>query len=181
MRTAPFAARVGDAPYPGTRYRADTAGRGRRAPGGPHDLAGSTPLPRRERSPAAAIEIGTNFLVAEADTRATVESEGNNPLRRTRPDTLISVVRVEKIVPTRRDLEVSLQLLARSATGWTDSRRAPTIPEESFRRRWQRPRGAYEGNGHTGTGHGGDTGRHRALGTGHPPGGAGSTPDGRTR
>ena len=46
-----------------------------------------------------------------------VESEGNGRMCLTLPETLISVVGVEKIVPTFSDLEVFLQLLPRSSTG----------------------------------------------------------------
>ena len=45
-----------------------------------------------------------------------VESEGNGRMCLTLPDTLISVVGIEKIVPTFADLEVFLQLLPRSST-----------------------------------------------------------------
>ena len=46
-----------------------------------------------------------------------VESEGNGRMCLTLPETLISVVGVEKLVPTFADLEVFLQLLPRSSTG----------------------------------------------------------------
>jgi len=45
-----------------------------------------------------------------------LESEGNGRMCLTLPQTLISVVGIEKIVPTFRDLEVFLQLLPRSST-----------------------------------------------------------------
>lgn len=45
-----------------------------------------------------------------------VESEGNGRMCLTLPETLISVVGIEKIVPTWRDLEVFLQTLPRSST-----------------------------------------------------------------
>ncbi|SDX92027.1 L-lactate dehydrogenase complex protein LldF [Micromonospora pattaloongensis] len=60
---------------------------------------------------------GANFAVAETGTLAVVESEGNGRMCLTLPETLISVVGIEKIVPTFRDLEVFLQLLPRSSTG----------------------------------------------------------------
>jgi len=46
-----------------------------------------------------------------------VESEGNGRMCLTLPEVLISVVGIEKVVPTWTDLEVFLQLLPRSATG----------------------------------------------------------------
>ena len=46
-----------------------------------------------------------------------VESEGNGRMCLTLPDTLITVMGIEKLLPTWRDLEVFLQLLPRSSTG----------------------------------------------------------------
>ena len=46
-----------------------------------------------------------------------VESEGNGRMCLTLSDTLISVVGIEKVIPTVDDLEVFLQLLPRSSTG----------------------------------------------------------------
>ncbi|MEV1289915.1 lactate utilization protein B [Micromonospora sp. NPDC049679] len=60
---------------------------------------------------------GANFAVAETGTLTVVESEGNGRMCLTLPETLISVVGIEKLVPTLRDLEVFLQLLPRSSTG----------------------------------------------------------------
>ena len=60
---------------------------------------------------------GANFLVAETGTVAIVESEGNGRMCLTLPKTLISIVGIEKVVPRFADLEVMLQVLARSATG----------------------------------------------------------------
>jgi L-lactate dehydrogenase complex protein LldF len=66
---------------------------------------------------AAVAVSGANFAVAETGTLVVVESEGNGRMCLTLPQTLISVVGIEKIVPTFRDLEVFLQLLPRSSTG----------------------------------------------------------------
>jgi L-lactate dehydrogenase complex protein LldF len=55
--------------------------------------------------------------VAETGTLAVVESEGNGRMCLTLPDTLITVMGIEKVVPAWRDLEVFLQLLPRSSTG----------------------------------------------------------------
>ena len=59
---------------------------------------------------------GANFAVAETGTLMVVESEGNGRMCLTLPRTLITVLGVEKLVPTWRDLEVFLQLLPRSST-----------------------------------------------------------------
>ncbi|MCF8606506.1 LutB/LldF family L-lactate oxidation iron-sulfur protein [Gordonia sp. HY442] len=60
---------------------------------------------------------GTNFGVAETGTLGVVESEGNGRMCLTMPQTLITVMGIEKVVPTYADLEVFLQLLPRSSTG----------------------------------------------------------------
>jgi L-lactate dehydrogenase complex protein LldF len=60
---------------------------------------------------------GANFAVAETGTICVVESEGNGRFCLTLPDVLVTVMGIEKVVPTFRDLEVMLQLLPRSATG----------------------------------------------------------------
>ncbi|MFK3983718.1 LutB/LldF family L-lactate oxidation iron-sulfur protein [Micromonospora sp. NPDC050397] len=60
---------------------------------------------------------GANFAVAETGTLVVVESEGNGRMCLTLPETLISVVGIEKLLPSFRDLEVFLQLLPRSSTG----------------------------------------------------------------
>ena len=46
-----------------------------------------------------------------------VESEGNGRMCLTLPETLITVMGIEKVVPAWRDLDVFLQLLPRSSTG----------------------------------------------------------------
>jgi L-lactate dehydrogenase complex protein LldF len=60
---------------------------------------------------------GANFAVAETGTLAVVESEGNGRMCLTLPETLITVMGIEKVVPTWQDLEVFLQLLPRASTG----------------------------------------------------------------
>ncbi|MFC7373665.1 MULTISPECIES: LutB/LldF family L-lactate oxidation iron-sulfur protein [unclassified Brachybacterium] len=67
--------------------------------------------------PGSVAISGANFAVAETGTMVVVESEGNGRMCLTLPKTLISVVGIEKIVPTFEDLEVFLQLLPRSSTG----------------------------------------------------------------
>jgi L-lactate dehydrogenase complex protein LldF len=60
---------------------------------------------------------GANFLIAENGSVAIVESEGNGRMCLTLPRTLITLAGIEKVVPRFGDLEVLLQVLARSATG----------------------------------------------------------------
>jgi len=60
---------------------------------------------------------GANFLIAETGSVAVVESEGNGRMCLTLPRTLITLAGIEKVLPRFQDLEVMLQLLARSATG----------------------------------------------------------------
>lgn len=60
---------------------------------------------------------GANFLIAETGGVAIVESEGNGRMCLTLPRTMITLAGIEKVLPTFRDLEVLLQVLARSATG----------------------------------------------------------------
>ncbi|MEE1816767.1 LutB/LldF family L-lactate oxidation iron-sulfur protein [Streptomyces sp. SP18ES09] len=94
---------------------------GRPAPEGlsdtPAELAEAARLHLREKFLRARVGIsGANFMVAETGTLVVVESEGNGRMCLTLPETLISVVGIEKVVPTWRDLEVFLQTLPRSST-----------------------------------------------------------------
>ena len=84
----------------------------------PGDLAEAARLHLRERFLPRQVAIsGANFAVAETGTVCVVESEGNGRFCTTLPDTLITVVGIEKLVPAPEDLEVFLQLLPRSSTG----------------------------------------------------------------
>jgi L-lactate dehydrogenase complex protein LldF len=60
---------------------------------------------------------GANFAVAETGTVCVFESEGNGRMCTTLPDVLVTVMGIEKLVPTWQDMEVFLQLLPRSSTG----------------------------------------------------------------
>jgi L-lactate dehydrogenase complex protein LldF len=60
---------------------------------------------------------GANFAIAETGSVCVVESEGNGRMCVSLPKVLISLIGIEKIVPTFQDLEVFLQTLPRSATG----------------------------------------------------------------
>jgi L-lactate dehydrogenase complex protein LldF len=83
----------------------------------PAELAEAARLHLREKFLRAKVGIsGANFMVAETGTLAVFESEGNGRMCLTLPETLISVVGIEKVVPTWRDLEVFLQTLPRSST-----------------------------------------------------------------
>jgi L-lactate dehydrogenase complex protein LldF len=60
---------------------------------------------------------GANFFIAETGAVGVVESEGNGRMCLTLPRTMITLAGIEKVLPRFQDLEVTLQLLARSATG----------------------------------------------------------------
>jgi L-lactate dehydrogenase complex protein LldF len=95
---------------------------GRPAPEGltdePRRLAEAARLHLREKFLRAKVAIsGANFAIAETGTLVVVESEGNGRMCLTLPETLISVVGIEKVLPTWDDLGTFLQLLPRSSTG----------------------------------------------------------------
>lgn len=84
----------------------------------PAELAEASRRFLREQFMQAKVAIsGANFGVAETGTVAIVESEGNGRMCLTLPETLITVMGIEKLLPTFQDLEVFLQLLPRSSTG----------------------------------------------------------------
>ena len=81
-------------------------------------LANAARLHLREKFLSARVAVsGANFAIAETGTLSVVESEGNGRMCLTLPQTLITVMGIEKVLPTWRDLEVFLQLLPRSSTG----------------------------------------------------------------
>ena len=83
----------------------------------PEDLAEAARLYLRKKFLNAEVGIsGANFGVAETGTVAVVESEGNGRMCTTLPDTLITLMGIEKIIPTWKDFEVFMQLLPRSST-----------------------------------------------------------------
>lgn len=83
----------------------------------PEDLAEAARLYLRKKFLNAEVGIsGANFAVADTGTVAVVESEGNGRMCTTLPDTLITVMGIEKIIPEWRDFEVFMQLLPRSST-----------------------------------------------------------------
>lgn len=103
-------------------FRRRMAAAGRPAPedltDDPAELAGAARLHLREKFLRAKMAVsGANFAVADSGTLVVVESEGNGRMCLTLPEVLVSVVGIEKIVPTWSDLDVFLQLLPRSSTG----------------------------------------------------------------
>jgi L-lactate dehydrogenase complex protein LldF len=103
-------------------FRTRMATAGRPAPDDlsdePAELANAARLHLREKFLNARMAVsGANFAVAESGTLVVVESEGNGRMCLTLPEVLVSVVGIEKIVPTWSDLDVYLQLLPRSSTG----------------------------------------------------------------
>ncbi|HZL04784.1 MAG TPA: lactate utilization protein B [Coriobacteriia bacterium] len=84
----------------------------------PAHLAGAARRHLREKFLRAKVAVsGANFAVADTGTLVVVESEGNGRMCLTLPEVLVSIVGIEKVVPTWTDLEVFLQLLPRSSTG----------------------------------------------------------------
>ena len=84
----------------------------------PAELAEASRTFLREQFMDAKVAIsGANFGIAETGTVTIVESEGNGRMCLTLPETLISVMGIEKLLPTFQDYEVFLQLLPRSSTG----------------------------------------------------------------
>jgi L-lactate dehydrogenase complex protein LldF len=83
----------------------------------PSALAEAARLHLRRRFLEAKVGIsGANFAVAETGSVAVVESEGNGRMVTTLPEVLITVMGIEKVIPSWQDFEVFLQLLPRSST-----------------------------------------------------------------
>ncbi|HET9110654.1 MAG TPA: LutB/LldF family L-lactate oxidation iron-sulfur protein [Ktedonobacterales bacterium] len=95
-----------------------TIAQGEDLPDDPPQLTAAARRYLRKQFLAAQVAIsGANFAVAETGTVAVVESEGNGRMCLTLPKTLITVMGIEKIIPSFQDFEVFLQLLPRSSTG----------------------------------------------------------------
>lgn len=60
---------------------------------------------------------GVNFAAADSGTMVTVTNEGNARLCTTAPRIHVAVMGMERVVPTVEDMQVMLEVLARSATG----------------------------------------------------------------
>jgi L-lactate dehydrogenase complex protein LldF len=87
-------------------------------PDEPRRLAMAARAHLRRKFLAARVAVsGANFGIAETGTIAVVESEGNGRMCLTLPQSLITVMGIEKVLPSWSDLEVFLQLLPRSSTG----------------------------------------------------------------
>jgi L-lactate dehydrogenase complex protein LldF len=83
----------------------------------PRQLAMAARAHLRRKFLQAKVAIsGANFGVADTGTLAVVESEGNGRMCLTLPETLITLMGIEKLVPSFTDLEVFMQLLPRSST-----------------------------------------------------------------
>jgi len=90
-----------------------------------HTLTSDTPtltrfvrLQMRERFLQGDIGItGCNFAVANTGSIVLVTNEGNGRMVSTLPSVQITLMGMERIVPSFRELDVMLNLLARSATG----------------------------------------------------------------
>ena len=96
---------------------------------------------------------GANFGIAETGTIGVVESEGNGRMCLTMPRVLVTLMGIEKVLPSWQDLEVFLQLLPRSLDRRADEpvhvavdgraarRRAAGVPPGAARRRPHRRAG----------------------------------------
>lgn len=84
----------------------------------PADLAEASRIRLRDKFLQSKVAVsGVNFGIAETGSLSIVESEGNGRMCLTLPDTLISFMGIEKLLPSFEDFEVFLQLLPRSSTG----------------------------------------------------------------
>ncbi|MED1470391.1 MULTISPECIES: LutB/LldF family L-lactate oxidation iron-sulfur protein [Bacillus] len=84
----------------------------------PEELAYQARVTLREKFLEADIGItGCNFAVAETGSFSLVTNEGNADLVTALPKTQITVMGMERIVPTFEEMEVLVSLLTRSAVG----------------------------------------------------------------
>lgn len=84
----------------------------------PEHLAEASRKHLRKRFLSADVAVsGANFGIADSGTLSVVESEGNGRMCVTLPKTLITLMGIEKLLPSFEDLEVFMQLLPRSSTG----------------------------------------------------------------
>jgi L-lactate dehydrogenase complex protein LldF len=83
----------------------------------PEDLTNAARLYLRKKFLNAKVGVsGANFAVAETGTVCVVESEGNGRMCTTLPPVLVTLMGIEKVIPTWQDFEVFMQLLPRSST-----------------------------------------------------------------
>ncbi|WP_223635549.1 LutB/LldF family L-lactate oxidation iron-sulfur protein [Planococcus sp. 4-30] len=84
----------------------------------PKQLAAFARSQLRETFMQADIGVtGCNFAVAESGTISLVTNEGNANMVTTFPETQISIMGMERLVPTWEELDVMTNLLSRSAVG----------------------------------------------------------------
>jgi|SRR5690625_3343983 len=113
-----------------------TRKRGYRQTDQPEELAAFARDQLRQEFLSADIGItGCNFAVAESGAVTLVTNEGNGRLVTSLPETLISVMGMERVVPTWEELDVLLSLLTRSAVGqkltsYVTSFTGPRLPGE---------------------------------------------------
>lgn len=92
--------------------------RGYQASDKPEELAAFAREQLRQEFLSADVGItGCNFAVAESGAVTLVTNEGNARMVTSLPDTQISVMGLERIVPTWEELEVLVSLLTRAAVG----------------------------------------------------------------
>ncbi|HLS08390.1 LutB/LldF family L-lactate oxidation iron-sulfur protein [Lentibacillus sp.] len=84
----------------------------------PEELAGFAREQLRQEFLSADVGItGCNFAVAESGAVTFVTNEGNARMVTTIPDTQISVMGMERVVPTYEELDILVSLLTRAAVG----------------------------------------------------------------
>lgn len=84
----------------------------------PHEMAQfARGLLRKKFAEADMGITGGNFIVAETGTVVLISNEGNARLTTSVPRIMVSIVGIEKLIPTLADLPVFLKVLARAATG----------------------------------------------------------------
>ncbi|KRB78513.1 (4Fe-4S)-binding protein [Nocardioides sp. Root190] len=84
----------------------------------PAVLAGAAREHLREKFLRARMAVsGANFAIADTGTLVVVESEGNGRMCLTLPEVLVSIVGIEKVVPSWAELDPLIRLLPRSSTG----------------------------------------------------------------
>jgi len=94
-----------------------TIAAGRRLDGDAKTLADAARAHLRAKFLSVPVAVsGANFAIAETGAICVVESEGNGRMCLTLPKALVTVMGIEKLLPSWRDLEVFLQLLPRSST-----------------------------------------------------------------
>src|SRR5699024_1988097 len=98
--------------------RTFTEKRGHQKSDDPEELAAFAREQLRQEFLSADVGItGCNFAVAESGAITLVTNEGNAEMVTALPDTQITVMGMERLVPTWEEMEVLVSLLTRSAVG----------------------------------------------------------------